>query len=126
MIPMILIIEDEPIIRENMVQTLELMGFDVVEASDGKQGIDLAFSNSPDLILCDIMMQYVDGFEVLRSIRSSTTMNHTPFVFISARFDHQLIQQCHEAGADDYLLKPFRTSQLVDVASRYAKQHSDN
>ena len=115
----ILVIEDEMTILENIAEALELSGYDVLQASNGLMGIDLALSQSPRLILCDIMMDKADGFEVLSAVRAAEGMSATPFVFVSARSDNALLEQCRQMGVNDFLSKPFTTDTLLAIVSKY-------
>ncbi|RMG67965.1 MAG: response regulator [Bacteroidetes bacterium] len=111
--PRILIIEDEPSIRETLCDLLELEGFEVVVAVDGKDGVVKAIDHDPDLIVCDIMMPEMDGFEVVRTIRKARAGSLMPIIFLSARTSHADIRQGMNLGADDFLTKPFENDELI-------------
>ncbi len=120
----ILVIEDEPAIRENLVETLELGGFDAMGACDGYQGIDLARQITPDCVICDIMMNGLDGFGVLEMLRSENATQQLPFIFVTALSDGQALQQARDLGADAYLTKPFATDDLLDAVSMQLQYRS--
>ncbi|WP_192823461.1 response regulator [Rufibacter sp. LB8] len=119
----ILIIEDNLDIRESSAEILELSGYDVMQAPDGKVGVDLALQHLPDLILCDIMMPEMDGFGVLYLLRKNQATATIPFIFLTAKAERVDIRKGMEMGADDYLTKPFDDMELlVAVESRLTKK----
>ena len=97
----VLIIEDETLIRENIAQTLMFEGFEVLEAPNGRVGLELAQHNNPDLIICDVMMPEMDGHEVLRQLQADPTTEATPFIFSTALADRQSVRYGMQLGADD-------------------------
>lgn len=109
----ILVIEDDDSTRENMLLLLENEGFEVEGAATGIAGLDLAVASRPDLIICDITMPGVDGFDVLGSVRASKALASVPFIFVTARGDRATMRRGMNAGADDYLSKPFTREELV-------------
>lgn len=111
----ILVIEDEESIRENIVEALELSEYDVMSASNGADGIQLAYNHHPDLILCDIMMAGMDGYGVLDNIRRTSDVALTPFIFLTAKSDRASMRYGMEMGADDYISKPFTTDELLSA-----------
>jgi len=113
MLTHILVIEDEQYIRENLAELLELNGYKVETAEDGMQGLAHALLHQPDLILCDIQMPQLDGYEVLKAIRSSRSLCSTPFLFLTAKTDMPDMRQGMAFGADDYLTKPFTSENLL-------------
>lgn len=118
----ILLIEDDRALRENTMELLELSGYVVLTASNGKIGIEVAKKNLPHIIICDIMMPIVDGYGVLESLSSDEKTKHIPFIFLSAKTEHKEIRKGMDLGADDYLTKPFEESDLISaVESRLAK-----
>ncbi|HEY9880987.1 MAG TPA: EAL domain-containing response regulator [Leptolyngbyaceae cyanobacterium] len=120
----ILVIEDEAPIREIIYEMLEEADFKVITAENGRQGLGLAHEQEPDLILCDIMMPGLDGYEVLTHLRQNLPTALTPFIFLTARADRPDIRQGMTLGADDYLTKPFTQQELLDaVQVRLNKQN---
>ena len=118
----ILLIEDDTVLRENTAELLELSDFKVTTASDGKQGLKAAKTNSPDIIICDIMMPELDGYEVLASLSKNDKTKYIPFIFLSAKTEHEDIRKGMNLGADDYITKPFTEDELVSaINSRLAK-----
>jgi CheY-like chemotaxis protein len=118
----ILVIEDEESIRENIQELLEAKGYHVRAASNGKQGVLEAIDFRPSLIVCDVMMPKMDGFKVLEYVRKTSTIQTTPFIFLTAKVDKQDVRQGMELGADDYLTKPFSSKDLINaIESRLKK-----
>lgn len=121
----ILIIEDTFELRENISDALELEGFEVINADNGTTGILLAKEYLPDLILCDIMMPGMNGFNVLQSLKSENGDLQFPFVFITALAERENFREGMELGADDYLIKPFTIYELLKaINTRLAKHKS--
>jgi CheY-like chemotaxis protein/CRP-like cAMP-binding protein len=118
----ILIIEDDTALRENTAELLELSGYKMLTASNGRIGIDIAKTRKPDIIVCDIMMPEVDGYGVLESLSKDPVTMHIPFIFLSAKTEHTEIRKGMDMGADDYLTKPFEEEELISaIESRLAK-----
>jgi len=110
----ILIIEDEKGIRDTLTEILEIAGYEVVAASDGKIGIEKVISEEPDLVLCDINMSDFDGFEVLNSLKSRLEGKaFPPFIYVTAKSELADIKKGLGLGADDYILKPFKNDEIV-------------
>lgn len=123
MMKTILVVEDEPTIREIITEFLEDVDFKVISAENGARGVELAVAHTPDLILCDIMMPELDGYGVLTHLRSLPQMATVPFVFLTAKADKPDMRQGMELGADDYVTKPFTRAELLNaVNSRLDKQ----
>jgi signal transduction histidine kinase len=119
----ILTIEDEPDVREIILDILEAEGYEVAGAADGNAGVRLAEAFQPDLILCDVMMPELDGYGVLAALRQSPITATTPFVFLTARTTKGDVRQGMHLGADDYLTKPFTRDELLGaVAARLQRQ----
>lgn len=118
----ILLIEDDPALRENTAELLELSDYHVRTAANGKIGIDSVYKEVPDLIICDIMMPEVDGYGVLDAMISNPDFAHIPFIFLSAKTEHNEIRKGMNLGADDYLTKPFTEGELLEaIESRLIK-----
>lgn len=113
----ILIIEDQPDMRENIATILEMEGYAVLEAADGRAGLEAALEEKPDLILCDVMMPGMDGHQVLDELRRQPSIAGTPFIFLTARGEKRDLRQGMNLGADDYLTKPASASDLLDAIS---------
>lgn len=113
----ILIIEDEDSIRENISETLELEGYDVLSAENGLSGVALAQEYIPDLIICDIMMNELDGYGVLKKLHETPETAAIPFIFVTARADRNSVRQGMQLGADDYITKPFTPVELLEAVT---------
>ncbi|MEQ8995877.1 MAG: EAL domain-containing protein [Coleofasciculus sp. B1-GNL1-01] len=119
----ILVIEDEELVRENILELLDAEGLTGIGATNGYKGIDLAKVEKPDLIICDVMMPGLDGYSVLKTLRQETTFATTPFIFLTAKAAKADFRQGMELGADDYLTKPFTRAELLGaIATRFKKQ----
>ena len=123
--PKILIIEDQPIIRENIALILEMEGCSVISAPDGAAGLELARTEHPDLILCDILMPKLDGYGVLQGLRAQAETASLPFIFLTAKAEHRDQREGMNLGADDYLTKPVDRAELIQaVHSRLQRQRT--
>ncbi|MFD2906887.1 response regulator [Sphingobacterium anhuiense] len=112
----ILIIEDNTDIREGTTEILELTGrYHVLAAENGRDGVDLATTHLPDLILCDIMMPELDGYGVLYILSKNEETAHIPFIFLTAKVERSDMRKAMELGADDYLTKPFDDVELLNA-----------
>lgn len=120
----ILIIEDDPAVLDNLEDILTLEGFEVVTASDGRQGVETALQHAPDLILCDVMMPEMDGHEVVQVMRERPETKTTPFIFLTAKADRLDQREGMESGADDYLTKPFRPSEVIRAIQVRLERHA--
>lgn len=110
----ILIIENDLGVRENLVDLLTLEGYDAIAAAGGEEGVELAIAHLPDLIICDVMMPGMGGFEVAEAIRKNRSTQLIRFIFLSAKVEKISIRT-GMIYADDYLLKPFDRVQLLDA-----------
>jgi DNA-binding response OmpR family regulator len=119
----ILLIEDNREIRENIAEILELDGFDVITAQNGKEGLDSAQREIPDLIICDIMMPIMDGYTVLYFLAKDPKTVDIPFIFLTAKAERMDFRKGMEMGADDYITKPFEDVELINaIRSRLKKK----
>lgn len=109
----ILIIEDNSTIRENTAELLELEGYSTLTASNGRTGLEKIKLHIPDLILCDLRMPEMDGFTVLKHLGEQPGLKRIPFIFFSAKSEKKEVNQGIDAGADDYLTKPFELEELL-------------
>jgi CheY-like chemotaxis protein/anti-sigma regulatory factor (Ser/Thr protein kinase) len=111
--PKILVIEDEPMVRESVLDLLRLEDFEVCGAENGLVGLSMARQERPDLIICDVMMPELDGFQVLTALQEDHTTATIPFIFLTAKSDPTDLRQGMELGADDFLTKPFSYDELL-------------
>ena len=121
--PTILVIEDEKDVRENIEDVLEFSDYHAIAAANGEQGLKLAQSQQPDLILCDIMMPKLDGYGVVKELRQNAKTAEIPVIFLTAKSEHADRRLGMEMGADDYLTKPFSTQDLLSaIAARLQRK----
>lgn len=109
----ILIIEDNTDVRENTAEILELANFRVLQAENGKIGVEVAAKMRPDLIICDIMMPVLDGYGVIHLLSKNLETAGIPFIFLTAKSERTDIRKGMEMGADDYISKPFDDIELL-------------
>jgi DNA-binding NarL/FixJ family response regulator len=109
----ILVIEDEPEMRRNIVALLRYSDYEPIEAGDGRLGLEAARRETPDLILCDVMMPEMDGYAVLRAVHDDPALARIPFVFLTAKGEKADLRSGMNLGADDYLTKPVANHDLV-------------
>jgi CheY-like chemotaxis protein len=120
----ILIIVDNVDVRENIADILELENYMVVTAENGAIGIERAKSIMPDLIICDIMMPGLDGYEVLQRLNEERSTAEIPFIFLTAKAERSDIRMGMNLGADDYLTKPFEEKDLFEAIESRLKKHN--
>lgn len=109
----ILVVEDELDVRRNLEDLLEAEGFKVLSAKDGLQGYEMATTLEPDIILSDIRMPNLDGFELLKRLQHSLVTSLIPFIFLTAKVDMQDMRHGMSIGADDYIIKPFKINDVI-------------
>ena len=110
----ILIAEDEPDIRNLITFTLRFAGHEVTTAQNGEEALELASTVMPDLILMDVRMPRMDGYEACKRMKADEKLKHIPVVFLSAKGQEAEVQTGLEAGAEEYILKPFSPDELTD------------
>ena len=110
----VLVVDDDPVILRLLQVNFDLEGIDVVTAVDGDEGLKLAQSNPPDLVISDIMMPKVNGLELLAALRSAPDTAALPVILLSAKAQVADVQRGLELGADDYITKPFDPLELID------------
>lgn len=121
----ILLIEDEDAMRALTATALELEGFTVHQAANGAAGIEAARQHRPDLILCDVMMPGIDGYQVLATLRANPTLCHIPFIFLTAKGEKNDLRQGMVSGADDYLTKPVALDDLLEAIRARLTRHAE-
>ena len=122
MMKRILIIEDNPEVRENIAEILELSNYEVLTAENGKIGVEKALQGAPDLIICDVMMPVLDGFGVLHILSKKPATSDIPFIFLTAKADKSDFRKGMNLGADDYITKPFDDVELLDAIEMRLKK----
>jgi DNA-binding NarL/FixJ family response regulator len=119
----ILIIEDDRQTRENLATILEMEGYQPCPACSGQEGLALATTEKPDLVLCDVSMPDLDGYDVLRCLRKDARNAALPFIFLTGRGERNDLRTGMNLGADDYLVKPVTATELLTaVAARIERE----
>jgi DNA-binding response OmpR family regulator len=111
--PTILVADDEEDLRELVSYRLSRSGYEVVEAVDGQEALELATERTPDLMVLDVMMPRLDGYELTRRVREEDSLRSVPVILLTARSQETDVSRGFEVGADDYLKKPFNPDELV-------------
>jgi CRP/FNR family transcriptional regulator, polysaccharide utilization system transcription regulator len=119
----LLVIEDNPEVRENTQEILELAGYEVTTASNGKEGVKRATEDHPDLIVCDIMMPELDGYGVLNILSKNPNTSAIPFIFLTAKSEKDDFRKGMSMGADDYITKPFDETDLLNAIQHRLKKN---
>jgi DNA-binding response OmpR family regulator len=112
--PTVLLVEDDPVILRLLEVNFELEGFGVLLAHDGAEGIEMAITQRPDLVISDIMMPNVSGLELVLALKADDATASIPIILLSAKAQSADVKAGMEAGADDYVTKPFEPLDLVD------------
>ncbi len=118
----ILLIEDNKDVRGNTTEILELAGYEVSTAENGKIGVELALKEIPDLIICDIMMPVLDGYGALHLLNKNESTAAIPFIFLTAKAERTDMRKGMEMGADDYITKPFDDVELLNAVEGRLKK----
>lgn len=117
--PVILLIEDNTDIRECASELLELEGYEVYAAPDGAQGVSLSRLIHPDLVICDVVMPVMGGYEVFNELKRDPKYKTTPFVFSTAQSERSDVEKANSLGISDYLIKPFDDQTLLACVRRH-------
>ena len=123
--PLVLVVDDSITMRRVLQRLLQREGYRVIAAADGRQALDALRLERPALVLSDVEMPRMDGFELLRSIRASETLRHLPVVMITSRIADKHRDHAQELGANEYLGKPYSEDELLQVLERYASKASE-
>ena len=119
----ILCIEDEAILREDIAEVLEDAGYDVLQARDGREGLEMIRKHKPNLVLCDIIMPRMTGYELLKELREKyLQFTEMPFIFLSALADRELVLAGLEDGADAYVTKPIDLEMMLATVQASLRQ----
>lgn len=113
--PVILIADDEQVNVFLLAQLLRSTNYNIVAAGDGGKALEIAIKEHPDVVLLDIMMPEMDGFEVLHRIKTHTEIKHTPVIMVSAKTEFTDIEKAISLGAMDYMTKPVNSSRLISL-----------
>ncbi len=118
----ILIVEDDQDLRQTLQMHLELLGYDSILAENGKEAVDLATSQVPDLILMDLIMPVMDGLQATRLIREHPNTESTPIIAMTAKVTSENKIECLQSGCDGHIAKPFTSKQLASIIEKLLKQ----
>jgi DNA-binding response OmpR family regulator len=111
----ILVIEDEPQMRRNILTVLGMENFEALGAENGRVGLEMVRTQHPELILCDVMMPELDGYGVLKALRADPATSQIPFLFLTAKGEKADFRAGMNLGADDYLTKPVVVADLLQA-----------
>ena len=114
---LVLIIEDEKGVRESIADILSLKGFSVLEAENGEVGYTIAKRHTPNVVLCDIMMPVLNGFDTIKKFKTEPKLSQVKFVFLTAKIEETNKLKALELGADAFMHKPFKVAELIDIIS---------
>lgn len=114
----VLVCDDDPVILRLLEVNLELEGYDVLSAHHGEEAVSLAQSKHPDLVILDIMMPRLDGYETAERLKADEGTKDIPIIFLSAKAQLSDIEKGREYGVEEYLTKPFDPSRLLEVVER--------
>ena len=119
----LLIIEDDPLLRETLTEILEVYGHNVIQAENGEDGVKMFSKSKPDLLICDINMPKMNGFEVLEKIKTLVGASKLPpFMFLSAKTSQKNIENCLDLGAVDFISKPYSALELLKLINLRLKK----
>jgi len=122
--PKVLIVDNDPTLRRLLQIVFEREGFEVSLASEGSEGVHMALMNPPRIIILDIIMEGLHGFEVCRMLRANSSMRRTAIIIISGKAYKQDIDRAMELGADSYLVKPFSPKELFKIAVEHMNERA--
>lgn len=121
----LLLIEDDPELANNIKSILEINGFDIITAKDGLVGKTMAKKYLPDIIVSDILMPNKTGYELLKELAADKKTAQIPFIFLTAKVEHQDLRKGMELGADDYIFKPFKSKELISAINARLKRKNE-
>jgi len=110
----VLVVEDDPVILRLLEVNFDLEGFRVLTATDGAEGVEIATTERPDVIISDIMMPKVSGLELVQAVKGDPELSSTPIILLSAKAQSSDLKAGLDAGADEYITKPFEPLDLID------------
>lgn len=123
---LVLIIEDDESLIESLQDMLKWNYFDVLTATNGLDGIQLAIKYKPDCVLVDLMLSQLDGFEVIITLQSNPATLHIPLIVLSGFSDKETIDRAISDGASAYLIKPFNVDTLIDAIRQFISKSESN
>ncbi len=115
----VLIVDDEADIRKVVSFRLNKIGYEVLLAIDGQQGLDMIYKDKPDIILLDLHLPVITGYEICRRVKADENLKHIPIIFFSASSGSEIENHTKDYGADDYIVKPFKADDLIAKIKKY-------
>ena len=122
--PRIVVADDDPIVVRFLTSLFQSEGFEVTGAEDGERALQVIRENRPDLVILDLVMPFMDGFEVCRQVRQSVETSHLPVIILSMRDKEQDALRAFALGANDYVRKPFNALELVARARKLIRENA--
>jgi DNA-binding response OmpR family regulator len=116
----VLVVDDDPVILKLLRVNFEIEGFEVIAAADGREGLERARRDEPDVVVSDVMMPGLDGLGMLASLRADERTRHLPVILLTAKAQGADVEQGRALGADDYVTKPFDPLELIDRVNAVA------
>lgn len=113
-VPRVLVVDDDPVILKLLGVNFEMEGFEVLSAADGEAGFAVALAEQPDIVVSDVMMPRMSGLELARALKADDATAGIPLILLSAKAQVHDVRAGMDAGADDYVTKPFEPLELVD------------
>ena len=117
----IITIDDDPIVRTLIKKTFNSLGFEVITAADGFEGLQAVIDNHPDVIFLDIMMLIIDGIEVLKRIKATPEIANIPVIMFTAVSEGEMVADKTKIGAEEYIIKQFQSSVLIQKVNELLK-----
>lgn len=118
----VLLVDDDEGNRELVSRILDLCGYESIQANSGAKALELLVNNAVDIILLDIMMPDMDGYEFCRQLKQSKNLSHIPIIMLTALIDEESRQKSFRVGANDFISKPFKMDDLVSKIERLVKK----
>jgi DNA-binding response OmpR family regulator len=115
----VLIVDDEPDILKTVIFRLKKAGYQIITAKDGKTGLELAKKEKPDLILLDVTLPLINGYEVCQRLKSDDNFKKIPVIFLTASVADKITDKTKASGANDYIIKPFEPEELLNKVKKY-------
>lgn len=118
----VLLAEDEPNIVESLTFLLERAGFEVTVESDGRHALDAALNDTPDVLILDVMLPELDGYEILRQLRADRRAEHLPVLMLTAKSQREDRETALDCGADMFITKPFANAEIIEAVGQLASR----
>jgi DNA-binding response OmpR family regulator len=116
-VPRVLVVDDDPQVLKLLRLNFEMEGYEVMSATNGEEALELVRGDTPDVVVCDVMMPGIDGLEVVRRLRAQPDTVALPLVVVSAKAQRDDVREGLRLGADAYVTKPFDPSELLEIVA---------